>query len=81
VNWESFKLGIYRHYKGGEYRVLFVGKGQFKDEALDMQDMVVYESLDENTVSKHWVRPLTDFLEMMVVDENEVPRFSFVREA
>ena len=61
--------------------MLFVGKGQFKDEALDMQDMVVYESLDENTVSKHWVRPLTDFLEMMVVDENEVPRFSFVREA
>lgn len=61
--------------------MLFVAKGQFKDESFDMHDMVVYESLDENTISKQWVRPLADFLEVTAVDGNEVPRFSFVREA
>jgi len=75
------KLGIYKHYKGGEYRVLFVAKGQFEDETLDMQDMVVYEALIDNPVSKQWVRPLSDFLGKVNFEGKEIPRFSFVREA
>lgn len=69
---ESLRPGVYRHLKtGGEYRVVCVGKGQFDDPALDMTDMVTYEALGENPISKYWTRPLADF----------ISRFEFVREA
>ncbi|XKT74241.1 MAG: DUF1653 domain-containing protein [Patescibacteria group bacterium UBA2163] len=72
----SLKVGIYRHYKGGEYKVLCIAKGQFKDR-YDMEDMVVYEALENNTLSQYWVRPLSEFTEEVVIDGVRVPRFSF----
>lgn len=74
----SLKPGKYKHYKGGEYRVLFVAKGQFSSGDLDMQDMVVYESVEPNEVSQYWVRPLSLFLEEVEVGGKMIPRFSYL---
>lgn len=74
----SLKAGIYRHYKGGEYRVLCIAKGQFEGR-YDMEDMVVYEAVETNTLSQHWVRPLAEFTEEVTVDGVSMPRFSFQR--
>lgn len=76
----DFKKGIYRHYKGGEYRVLFVAKGQFTDSH-DMEDIVIYESLAENAISQYWARPLKDFVAEVGGDGILTSRFSFIREA
>lgn len=59
------KPGIYKHYKGDLYRVHFVAKGEEAHE-----DLVVYEALYDNPVSKYWVRPLDVFKE----------KFEFVEE-
>ncbi len=69
----NIKLGIYQHYKGGRYRVLFLAK---HSEALE--DMVVYEALYENELGKYWVRPLAMFIEDVEVDGTMVPRFKYL---
>lgn len=75
----KFKAGIYRHYKGELYEVLGVSR---HSDTLEV--MVVYQALytskefGENAL---WVRPLEDFLEMIVVAEKEQPRFEFISEA
>lgn len=66
--------GIYRHYKGNEYRVIGIAK---HSEALD--DLVVYQPLYPNPLSDLWVRPLAMFLEQVEYDGTTVARFSFVR--
>lgn len=46
----------YRHFKGGEYRILAIAKHSDTEE-----ELVVYQSLlDENAI---WARPLSAFLE------------------
>ena len=69
-------LGIYEHYKGKRYEVLGVGK---HTETLD--DVVIYRSLyasEEFGDFALWVRPLSMFLEYVILDENKVPRFRFL---
>jgi len=63
--------GIYRHYKGGEYRVIGTARHSETDEL-----MVVYRCLYDN--DSLWVRPLAMFLESVAVDGKEVPRFTQV---
>lgn len=63
------KPGLYRHYKGGEYRVIGTARHSETDELL-----VVYRCLADN--GSLWVRPLVMFSEIVVVDEQEVPRFT-----
>lgn len=61
--------GRYRHYKGGEYEVLFEACHSESGEAL-----VVYRALyGERGV---WVRPAAMFAESVVVDGVEQPRFA-----
>jgi len=72
----SLRPGVYRHYKGKEYRVLGVAK-----HSENLEHFVIYEALYENSVSKLWVRPLLMFTEMVVVDGKSIPRFEFVRDA
>ena len=60
--------GLYRHYKGGEYRVIGTARHSESDELL-----VVYRCLNDN--ESLWVRPLAMFLETVVVDDQELPRF------
>lgn len=69
------KPGIYRHFKGNEYRVLGVG---FHSET--QEEFVIYQALyGENKI---WIRPTDMFLEE--VDKPEIgykgPRFTYVRE-
>jgi hypothetical protein len=65
----SVKPGKYRHYKGGEYEVLFLATHSETEETV-----VVYQPLYGD--SGYWVRPLTMFVETVVVDGNEQPRFA-----
>lgn len=73
---ERIPLGIYAHYKGKEYRVLGVGKHSETHE-----EMVIYEALYSNEVSRLWVRPLALFVEQVEVEGRLYPRFKLVREA
>ena len=63
--------GRYRHYKGGEYRVVGIARHSETDELL-----VVYRCLYDN--DSLWVRPLAMFMEVVRVDGQDVPRFSRV---
>ena len=60
--------GRYRHYKGGEYEVVGIARHSESDEQL-----VVYRCLyDDNSP---WVRPLSMFIEKIVIKGREVSRF------
>ncbi len=60
--------GRCRHYKGGEYQVIGTARHSETDELL-----VVYRCLYDN--DSLWVRPLAMFMETVLVDGREVPRF------
>ncbi len=62
--------GLYRHYKGGLYRVIGTARHSETDEML-----VVYRCLYDN--DSLWVRPLRMFQESVIHDGREQPRFSF----
>ena len=65
--------GIYRHYKGNEYRVLGVAR-----HSETMEELVVYQALyGERGL---WVRPLTMFAEVICVAGTQVQRFKYVSE-
>ena len=66
--------GIYRHYKGNEYRVHFVAK-----HSETLEKVVVYEALYDNTESKFWVRPIELFTDEVEWEGKKVPRFTFLR--
>lgn len=68
------KPGVYQHYKGPKYEVLDVVRHSETEEAL-----VLYRPLYGER--KLWVRPFAMFVESVVVDGAEVPRFRYVREA
>ena len=65
---EEVSGGRYRHYKGNEYEVLFVGTHTESQERL-----VVYR--DTHDTNKVWLRPVAMFLETVDVDGETVPRF------
>jgi len=71
----KLKIGKYKHYKGNFYRVIGVAKHSETQE-----DLVVYEALYDNEVSKLWVRPLKMFTEKVEVNGKQVSRFEFVEE-
>ncbi len=63
--------GIYRHYKGNNYRV--VAQATHSET---MEQMVVYQALyGEGGL---WVRPLAMFLEEVMIDGVTQPRFALV---
>lgn len=68
------KPGIYQHYKGPEYEVLDVVRHSETEE-----ELVLYRPLYGERAL--WVRPLAMFVESVVVDGAQVPRFRYVREA
>ena len=63
--------GLYRHYKGNDYRVLHLARHSETREAL-----VVYQAL----YGDHgiWVRPAAMFIETVEVNGRRVPRFAYV---
>ena len=60
--------GTYRHYKGGSYRVIGTARHSETGELL-----VVYRCLYDN--DSLWVRPLAMFVEKVLVEGRQVPRF------
>ena len=72
----EIKIGKYRHYKGKMYEVIAVGRNES-----DLEEVVIYKALyDSPDFGKDaiWVRTKKNFLEPVIVDDKEVPRFEFV---
>ncbi len=59
---------IYRHYKGGVYKIIALAK-----HSETMEDMVVYSSVKDN---KTWVRPKSMWNE--VIDDLGTLRFTLL---
>jgi molecular chaperone GrpE len=70
---EEIKLGIYKHYKNKNYKVLYTTVNTDTKE-----EVVVYQAMygDE----KIWVRSKKIFLEEVEIDGNKKPRFEFIAE-
>ncbi len=64
----TLPLGVYRHYKGGEYEVMGVARHSETNEAL-----VVYRPLYNNT--GWWVRPHAMFVGQLMIDGALTQRF------
>lgn len=70
---ENIKPGLYRHFKGGIYEVLFVAKN-----SETLEDMVVYRAnYGEYGV---WVRPLSMWNETVERDGKTFKRFEYIGE-
>lgn len=70
---EDIKPGLYRHFKGGIYEVLFVAKN-----SETLEDMVVYRAnYGEHGV---WVRPLSMWNETVERDGKTFKRFEYIGE-
>ncbi len=65
---KSITPGLYRHYRGGEYEVLCVGRL----EGDVVKEMVTYKSLEHGDV---WVRPVIEFTEYVYSENYTGPRF------
>lgn len=63
--------GLYRHYKGGEYKVLDMVRHSETLEA-----MVLYQALYGQRGL--WVRPAAMFAQTVTVDGVEQPRFALL---
>ena len=68
---EEIKIGKYRHFKGNEYQVLYIGK-----DSETCEDVVVYQALyGEGEI---WVRPAKMWNETVVRDGKEYQRFTLI---
>lgn len=69
----SIKKGRYRHFKGGEYRVIGIAR-----HSETLEEMVVYEALyGEGGL---WVRPASMWNEEIERDGKKFKRFEFIGE-
>ena len=64
--------GFYRHYKGGDYKVL-----EMVRHSETLEAMVLYQALyGERGL---WVRPAAMFAETVTIDGVQQPRFALVK--
>lgn len=68
---EETKKGRYRHFKGGEYEVLFLAKN-----SETLEETVVYRALYGD--GGIWVRPASMWNEKVMHDGVETKRFTFI---
>lgn len=69
----EIKLGRYRHFKGNEYLAIYTAK-----HSETLEEMVVYRALyGEGGV---WVRPASMWNELVEVNGEMVPRFTYLEE-
>lgn len=61
--------GIYEHYKGPHYKVLYVAR-----HSETLEELVIYEDEKKGI----WARPLSMFLEHVTIDGICKPRFRLV---
>lgn len=70
---EEIKTGRYRHFKGNEYRVLYLAK-----HSETLEDMIVYQALyGEMGI---WVRPSAMWNETIEKDGKIYKRFEYIGE-
>lgn len=67
------KPGLYRHFKGNNYRLLFIAS-----HSETREEMVVYQALYGE--HGYWVRPLAMWLEKVEFDGKMVSRFEYIGE-
>ena len=65
------ELGLYKHYKGNVYEVVGLAK-----HSETLEELVVYKATYQKDGENLWVRPLAMFVETIVVDGNNVKRFT-----
>ena len=66
-----FKKGIYEHYKGNRYELLYIA-----NHSETLEKMVVYKALyGEGEI---WVRPISMWDEIVEINGIKVPRFKLV---
>ena len=74
------KKGRYRHFKGGEYELLYIARHSETDEP-----MVVYKALYECGETplgeRIWVRPLSMWTETVTRQGQTFPRFAYIGES
>lgn len=68
---DRIKPGIYQHYKGRRYEV--IGEALHSET---VEPMIVYRALYGSYGL--WVRPKAMFLEIVLVEGRETPRFAYV---
>lgn len=66
----TLQPGIYEHYKGKRYKVI-----DTVHHSETLEEMVLYECLYENGLGQLWVRPKAMFLETVVENGIQQPRF------
>ena len=67
------KTGLYRHYKGNLYRLLFIAR-----HSETLEEMVVYQ--DVNAPEKYWARPAHMWEETVETGGKTVRRFEYIGE-
>ena len=68
----SLRLGLYRHYKGGMYRLIGIAK-----HSETLEGMVVYQALNTGDL---WVRPRIMWDEIVKVNGTSQQRFTYLEE-
>lgn len=68
---EKVQTGIYQHYKGSKYEVLGLARHSETEE-----ELVMYRALYGDYGL--WVRPLSMFLEKVLVEGVKVSRFQLI---
>ena len=69
---DAVKPGIYRHFKGGIYRVIGMAR-----HSEDLSPMVIYQSCKDDS---YWVRPASMWNETVERDGVVKPRFQYIGE-
>lgn len=67
------KNGIYRHFKGKNYKLLDIVR-----HSETLEELVLYEALYENELGKIWVRPINLFLGFVEKEGQLIPRFEYI---
>jgi len=66
----KIKLGKYKHFKGGVYQVLGIAK-----QSETLKELVIYQNFEKSDL---WARPKLNFVQKVIVNGKEVPRFKYM---
>ncbi len=67
----DLELGLYKHFKGNIYEVIAIAKDH---ETLNL--LVIYKATYQPEGTNLWVRPLTMFIEDVLIEGVKTKRFT-----